>query len=162
MQSDILFDNIYIGHSVEDASKLAQESFKLKYPVEQALADAEKPKEAPKPPKSPLDLKFLDNPILYIKEKIDLFITIAQKDPIEAAKFVPEVPAFAVTILVSLAAIVALVAGVGNPTPAELQKAAKDAKEKAVEAKDKAAEAVATGADKVKGEVNKRVTRSQS
>ena len=30
MQSDILFDNIYVGHSLEDAQKLADETFKLK------------------------------------------------------------------------------------------------------------------------------------
>lgn len=161
MQSDILFDNIYIGHSVEDAAKLAKESFKLKYPVEQALAEAEKPKEAPKPPKSPSDLNFLEDPVHYVREKVDLFLTIAQKDPIEAIKFVPEVVAGFTAVFVSVIAIVALLLGIGNGAPVEVKKAAVDAKDKAKEIKDKAVEAVATGADKVKGEANKRVTRSQ-
>ena len=160
MQSDIIFDNIYIGHSVEDAAALAKESFKLKYPVEQALADAEKPKDLPKEPKSPSELNFLEDPLHYVKEKVDLFITIAQKDPIEAVKFVPEVVAGAVTILVSVIAVIALLLGLGNP-PAQVKKAAADAKEKTKEVADKAAEAVSTGAEKAKGEVNKRVTRSQ-
>ncbi len=83
MQSDILFDNIYIGHSVEDAEKLAQETFFKKSVVEKALEDAEKPKADDKP-KSPSDLKFLDDPVLYVKEKLDLFLTIAANDPIQA------------------------------------------------------------------------------
>jgi calnexin len=29
MQNDILFDNIYIGHSIEDAEKLRKETFDL-------------------------------------------------------------------------------------------------------------------------------------
>ena len=36
MQSDITFDNIYIGHSVDDASKLAKETYEVKRPVEEA------------------------------------------------------------------------------------------------------------------------------
>lgn len=81
MQPDILFNNIYIGHSIEDAEKLAAETFKLKHPVEKALAEADKPKEEDKP-KSPSDLKFLDGPVHYIKEKLDLFLTIAKNDPV--------------------------------------------------------------------------------
>ena len=36
MQSDILFDNIYIGHSVEDAEKLKVETFDVKHAIEKA------------------------------------------------------------------------------------------------------------------------------
>jgi calnexin len=160
MQNDILFDNIYIGHSVEDAAKLAAETFHVKHPVETALLDAEKPKK-PDTPKSPLDLKFLDDPVLFIKEKVDLFLTIAQNDPIEAIKFVPEVAGGAAALLVTLVAIIAGLIGLGSTSPA-VQKAATDAKEKAKDVKDKAAAATATGAEKAKAEVTKRTTRSQS
>jgi calnexin len=159
MQSDILFDNIYIGHSVEDAAKLAAETFHLKHPVEKALLDAEKPKKSDKP-KSPLDLKFTEDPVLYIKEKLDLFITIFQRDPIEAIKFVPEVAGGIVAIAISLIAVTVALVGLGG-SPA-VQKAAGDAKDKAKEAADKAAQATATGAEKAKGEATKRTTRSQS
>ena len=40
MQGDIMFDNIYIGHSVADAEKLAQETFakkKKSEPVEEKV-----------------------------------------------------------------------------------------------------------------------------
>lgn len=160
MQNDILFDNIYIGHSIEEASKLAQKTFHVKHPVELALLEAEKPKPEDVP-KSPSDLKFLDDPVLYVKEKLDLFLTIAQKDPIQAIKFVPEVAGGIVAAVVTLLALIVGLVGLGSSSPA-VQKAATDAKEKAKEVKDKAAEATATGAEKAKAELNKRTTRSQS
>ncbi|KAJ6446051.1 calnexin precursor [Purpureocillium lavendulum] len=136
MQNDILFDNIYVGHSIADAEKLAEESFKLKHP-------------------------FGDDPVLYIKEKLDLFLTIAKKDPIEAIKFVPEAAGGIAAVFVTLIAIIVGLVGLGGSSPA-VQKAATDAKDKAKEVKDKAASAAATGAEKVKGEATKRSTRSQS
>lgn len=160
MQSDILFDNIYIGHSVEDAAKLAAETFHVKHPVEKELLEAEKPKKSEKP-KSPLDLKFTDDPVLYVKEKIDLFLTIAQNDPIEAIKFVPEVPGAAVGIFATFIILVVSLVSLGSSSPA-VKKAATDAKEKAKEASDKVAQATTTGADKAKAELTKRTTRSQS
>ncbi|KFG87612.1 calreticulin [Metarhizium anisopliae] len=160
MQPDILFNNIYIGHSIEDAEKLAAETFKLKHPVEKALAEADKPKEEDKP-KSPSDLKFLDGPVHYIKEKLDLFLTIAKNDPVEAIKFVPEVAGGIGAIIVTLAAIVVGLIGLGGSSPAVKDTAAA-AKDKTKEAKDKVAQATATGAEKAKGEASKRATRSQS
>lgn len=159
MQSDILFDNIYIGHSVEDAAKLAAETFHVKHPVEKALLDAEKPKQSEKPD-SPLDLNFMDDPVHYIKEKVNLFMTIAQNDPIEAIKFVPEVAGGAVALLATLIALVAGLVGMGSSAP--VKQAAVDAKDKAKEKAKEAAQAVATGAEKAKGEATKRATRSQS
>ncbi|UKZ55024.1 hypothetical protein TrVGV298_008840 [Trichoderma virens] len=156
MTNDILFDNIYIGHSVEDAEKLANETFFVKHPVEKALAEAEEPK-IDETPKSPSDLKFFDDPVLFAKEKLDLFLTIAQKDPVEAIKFVPEVPAAAAALLVTLIAIISGLVGLGS-SPATPKKPAATSKDKA---KDKS-EAVASGADKSKGEATKRTTRSQS
>jgi calnexin len=161
MQNNILFDNIYIGHSVEDARKFAQETFFEKHPVEKHLELADKPKEDEKP-KSPSDLKFLDDPVFYIREKLDLFITIAQRDPIEAIKFVPEVAGGLAALLVTLIAVIVGILSMGGSAPSAAKKPAADAKEKAKDTKDKAAEAVATGADTAKTEATKRTTRSQS
>ncbi|GAB0137506.1 hypothetical protein EsDP_00005767 [Epichloe bromicola] len=160
MQNDILFDNIYIGHSVADAEKLAAESFKLKHPVEKALYEADKPKEEDKP-KSPTDLKFLDDPVHYIKEKTDLFLTIAKNDPVEAIKFVPEVAGGFAAIAVTFVALIVALLGLGGSSPA-VKEAAAAAKGNVKEVKDKVAEAAATGAEKAKGEATKRTTRSQS
>lgn len=160
MQSDILFDNIYIGHSVEDADKLREETFVPK----QAAEKAEEEANAPKPddtPKSVSDLVFMDDPVLYIKEKVNLFLDIAKRDPAEAVKLVPEVAGGIGVIAVTLIAILASALGGGAaPSKEQVKATAKKGKEAAVDAKDKAAEAVATGAEKAQAEVNKRSTRS--
>ncbi|KAK1250848.1 hypothetical protein MKX07_005403 [Trichoderma sp. CBMAI-0711] len=156
MTNDILFDNIYIGHSIEDAEKLANETFFVKYPIEKALAEADEPK-FDDTPKSPSDLKFLDDPVTFVKEKLDLFLTIAQRDPVEAIKFVPEVAGGIAAVFVTLIAVIVGLVGLGSSSAAP-KKAAATAKEKAKDV----SEAVASGADKVKGEVTKRTTRSQS
>ncbi len=167
MQKDILFDNIYIGHSVEDAAKFKAETFDIKNPIEKKEDDATKP-ETPQKPKSPMDLKFMEDPIHYIKEKVDLFVTIAKSDPIQAAKFVPEVASI---LALGLAAIIATLIGVvtmSSSSPQVKQAAEKvreataDAKDKMVEAKDKVVEAAASGTEKVQAEVQKRTTRSSA
>ena len=91
MQKDILFDNIYIGHSIDDAEKLKAETFDLKHPAEKAEEEANKPK--PKDtPKSPSDLVFKDDPVLYVKEKLNLFIEIAKRDLAEPRLHQPARP----------------------------------------------------------------------
>jgi calnexin len=164
MQNDILFDNIYIGHSVEDAEKFAEETFKEKHPIEQLVELAEKPKvEEKKPPKSPNDLVFMDDPVHYIREKLDLFFTIAQNDPIQAVKFLPEVAGGIAAVAVTLiAVIVGLVSMGGSTPPPQVKKAADNAKAAAADAKDKAVDAATSAVDQAKGEVNKRATRSSS
>ena len=162
MDKDILFDNIYIGHSIEDAKKFAEETFHEKHPIEQLLEIESKPKDEEKPVKSPSDLKFLDDPVFFIKEKLDLFFTIAQNDPIQAVKFVPEVAGGFAALLATFILIIVGVVSAGGSTPPAVKKAAGDAKAAAVGAKDKVAEAVASGADQAKAEVNKRNTRSTS
>lgn len=157
MTNNILFDNIYIGHSVEDAKKLADETFFVKHPVEKALEEADKPK-IDDIPKSPSDLVFLDDPVTYIKEKFDLFVTIAQRDPIEAIKFVPEIAGGIGAVFVSLIAIIVGLVNLGGSSAPAPKKAAATAGDKAKDL----SEAAASGADKAKGEVTKRTTRSQS
>jgi calnexin len=164
MDKDILFDNIYIGHSVEDAAKFAQETFHEKHPIEQLLELEDKPKDEDKPIKSPSDLVFMDDPIHYIKEKLDLFFTIAQNDPIQAIKFVPEAAGGLAAVFVTfLAVIIGVVSMGGSATPPpQVKKAAADAKAAAIDAKDKVAEAVASGTEQAKEQINKRSTRSTS
>lgn len=160
MQSDILFDNIYIGHSVEDAEKLKTETFDVKVAIEKAEEDAAKPK--PKStPDSPMDLKFMDDPIHYIREKLDLFWALAQKDPLTAVKTLPEVAggigAVAVTII---ALIIGVFSMAGGSPPPQVKKAAEQVKQSAMDTKDQVVDAASTGADKAQAELNKRTTRS--
>ena len=41
MQNNILFDNIYIGHSEEDAKKFAEETWVIKHKIEKEAEDKE-------------------------------------------------------------------------------------------------------------------------
>ena len=162
MQSDILFDNIYIGHSIEDAEKLKSETFDIKHKVEVAEEDATKP-----PPvdddeiKSPSDLKFMDDPVHYAREKLDLFIAIAKNDPLEAIKFVPEVSgAIGAIFAILIAIVIGSLTSSGATPPPQVKKAAEKAKQAAVDGKDQLTDAVSSGAEKVQSEINKRTTRS--
>lgn len=160
MQNNMLFDNIYIGHSIEDAEKLKAETYDIKRPVEDAEDQASKPKPSD-PPKSPSDLKFLDDPVLYVREKVELFLTIAKDNPVEAIKFVPEVAGGAGILLVTIFAIViGSLSSKGATPPPQVKKAAEKVKQAAAEAKDTVVDAAASGAEKVQAEVNKRATRS--
>ena len=164
MQSDILFDNIYIGHSVEDAAALRAETYDLKRPVEDADEAATKPKPADKP-KSPSDLVFKDDPVTYVKEKFDLFLTIAKRDPIEAIKFVPEIAGGLGALVVVLIAFVVGAISLSSPaapSKEDVKKAAQKVKDSAASAKDQAVDSVSSGADAAKAEVNKRTTRSNA
>jgi calnexin len=165
MQSDILFDNIYIGHSVEDAAALRAETYDLKRPVEDAEEAAAKPKPADKP-KSPSELVFKDDPVTYVKEKFDLFLTIAKRDPIEAIKFVPEIAgglgALAVALIAFVVGAISLSSSPATPSKEDIKKAAQKAKDSAAGAKDQAADSVSSGADAAKAEAIKRTTRSNA
>lgn len=170
MQNDILFDNIYIGHSVEDAEKLKAETYDVKHPIETAEDEASKPKRSDDDvPKSPMDLKFMDDPVLYVREKVQLFMEIAKNDPIEAVRFVPEVAGGIGVLAVTLLAVI--LGGVLGGSKAKdspqvkkaadkVKKAAADAKDQAIEATNQAVDAASSGAEKVQSEVNKRTTRA--
>ncbi len=162
MQSDILFDNIYIGHSIEDAEKLKAETFDIKHPIEIAEDEATKPK-VDEGPKSPSDLKFMDDPVHYVREKLDLFWTIAKNDPVQAIKFVPEVAGgLGVLAITLLALVVGIVSMSGATPPPQVKQAAEKVKQAAVDAKDQTVDAASSGAEKVQAEINRRTTRSSA
>jgi calnexin len=162
MQNNVLFDNIYIGHSVEEAETLKKETFDLKIVAEKAEEAASEPKIDEDKPSSPTDLNFKEDPVKYIREKVELFITLAKKDPLEAAKVVPEVAgAFALTALTLIALILTSLSPAA-PTQQQVKDAAKKTKGAATDAKDKAAEAVTTGAEKAQAEVQRRSGRLSS
>ncbi|CAK7228666.1 hypothetical protein SCUCBS95973_006956 [Sporothrix curviconia] len=157
MQNDILFDNIYIGHSVEDARKLAEETFFEKHPVEQMLELADKPKVEEKQNLSATDVKFLDDPVRYVKEKLNEFIVLASEDPIDAIKKVPEIPGGIAAIFLVLLSGVFVLGGSAPAAPAGKTAATQS------KSKDKPQAAAASSVDTGKeGTATKRNTRSQS
>jgi len=162
MQNDILFDNIYVGYSLEEAEALKKETFDLKIVAEKAEEEATKPKEEEKP-KSPSDFTFKDDPVRYIKEKVDLFVTIAKNDPINAIKFVPEVAGGIGVLAVGiLAMLLTLLTGGSAPSKEQVKAAVQKGKDAAVDVKDQAASAVSSATEKVQSEAQKRSTRSSA
>jgi hypothetical protein len=87
MTEDILFDNLYIGHSVEDAKAFAAETFDVKKPLEVAIAKAAEPAIVDDDDEAP-SLK--DDPVAWIRYKIFAFIDLAKLDPASAFKTHPE------------------------------------------------------------------------
>lgn len=163
MQGDILFDNIYIGHSIEDADALKKETWDIKKNIETKLQEQDQPKDDDpifKDTTSGFSFEALKaDPVKYVTGRINLFIDLVKADPIHGLKTVPEVTGTIGVIVVSL--LLLLIGGgtTAAQSPA-VNDAAKRAKEQAVDAKDKAAEAVSSGAEKAQNEVNKRTTRS--
>lgn len=162
MQNDILFDNIYIGHSAADAEKLREETFAPKVAAEKAEEEA----NAPKPeelPKALDDIVFKEDPVGFVKQRLTYFVDAARRDPVEAVKSAPEVAgALGLVVALFLTVLISALTGGAAPSKEQVKAQAQKAKETAVDAKNKAAEAVATGAEKAQAEVNKRQTRSSS
>ena len=160
MQKDILFDNIYIGHSVEDAEQLRMETFGLKQAAEKAEEEAlaPTPSDTPKPTSG---LDFRSDPMVFIKNKFNLFVALAQKDPLEAVKTMPEVAgAMGVAVITVMAVLISTVAAGGSTE--QTKRSVKTVKEAATDAKEKTTEATTSGADKVQADVSKRTTRSSA
>ncbi|WOO78697.1 Calnexin [Vanrija pseudolonga] len=83
MTEDILFDNIYIGHDVAQAEEFAKETFYVKRPIEQE-AEGSAPEEDDSIPTTVVD---------KIRLRLLEFVALAQIDPLDAAKQLPEVAA---------------------------------------------------------------------
>lgn len=88
MQNDILFDNIYIGHSEEGAKNFAEETWVIKHEIEKAEEDQESKKYEDKEttPES-----FWDDPVNYLRAEVNEFLATALEEPLEAIKQKPEI-----------------------------------------------------------------------
>lgn len=156
MQNDILFDNIYIGHSVEDAEKLRKETFDVKHPIELAEEEALKPKQEEKG--ATPSVSFKEDPVTFVREKVDYFVGLAKQDPVGAVKQVPEVAGGLVALLATMVLIIVGAVGASSPAPAP----AKKGKEAAGKTKEKTGQASSSSADTGKGGATKRNTRSSA
>ncbi len=190
MQNNILFDNIYIGHSVEDAERFKAATFDVKHAIEKQEDEASKPKNAAddadadaasrKPPKDGF-AGFRARPLGFVRDRLDLFFALARNDPVRAARFMPEVAvglgAVALAVIATLVGIVASGGGAASSSassavaavPPQAKQAADKAKEiadkvaeAAVDAKDRVVDATASGVEKVEAEVQKRTTRNSA
>ncbi|KAG0152344.1 hypothetical protein CROQUDRAFT_649731 [Cronartium quercuum f. sp. fusiforme G11] len=159
MQEDILFDNIYVGHSEADAAAFAKETFDVKAMIEKKLEDAENPE--PKPELDTEDIPALtENPVQFVRAHIKAFIQLALLDPKRALK---EKPVAAVAFGGALASVIGalLLLLTGSSSPGQVKKIKKSSKKTdAPTADDKGAEKVAdapiAGEKKAESEVKKR------
>lgn len=162
MQNDILFDNIYIGHSEPDADTFAKSTWAIKHASEKDEEEKSKPKKDEKA-EALTDLNFMDDPVKYAMAKWDMFQELWSRDPMQAIKLVPEVTGAIGFGGVTLLALIVGLLGIGAktaPPKEQINAQAAKAKAKAADLKDQAADATTTGIDKAKEEVNKRTTRS--
>jgi hypothetical protein len=106
MTEDILFDNIYVGHSTDDAKTFAAETFEVKKPLEAATAKSEDrlddDDELP---------SWREDPIAFIRQKAILFIQLVQVDPILALKTHPETGAALVGAVFTLFGMIGVLFG---------------------------------------------------
>lgn len=115
MTEDILFDNLYVGHSVEDAKAFAAETFEVKKPLETALEKSSLPEDEA----DESAVSFKEDPINFIRQKVLVFIDAAKEDPISAFKTQPETGAALAAALFTLfgmvGALLGLVGGQQKP-----------------------------------------------
>lgn len=115
MTEDILFDNIYIGHSVEDAKAFAAETFEVKKPLENATDKVDTPEDED----DESAVSFKEDPIGFIRQRILAFVEAFKLDPIGAFKTQPEtgaaVAAAIFTFFGMVGALFGLVSGSQKP-----------------------------------------------
>lgn len=86
MTEDILFSNIYVGHSLEDATAFAAETFDIKHSLEQTADQAAFSEDEEEQD----ELTFAANPVEFLRNKAFMFIALARVDPVAAFKTQPE------------------------------------------------------------------------
>ncbi|KAF9097575.1 hypothetical protein BGX23_008478 [Mortierella sp. AD031] len=126
MQKDILFDNIYIGHSVADAESLAAESWVIKFKAEKEQEELANPT-----PKSDDGVpKFKENPIQFMKRQLQEFIALAREDPMHAMHARPLVVSALAGVVGISFGLMLIIMGLmsGNPESNQSQAAAAKAK----------------------------------
>lgn len=148
MDEDILFDNIYVGHSIEDARQLAREQFDEKLVIEQNGEKDEEKKAEAESGKSTDDLVGMVN---RLRGQVEDFAEAVRRDPIEAIKAQPQVAGLIATVFAGLFGLVGIIgAAFGGSSSAKAAPSAKPAK------KVDAPKAKTTAVAAKDGEVKKR------
>lgn len=107
MTEDILFDNLYIGHSIEHAKKLAAETYEVKQPLEK-LAKSVIEKINSDEEDEEEEVLFKEDPVGFIRNKVLSFVDNVREDPVEAFKTQPET---GIALLVTLFTIFGMFGG---------------------------------------------------
>jgi len=158
MTEDILFDNIYVGHSIEDARQFAAETFDIKKPAEAALGKVDEPLDDDDELPS-----FQEDPVAFVRQKVLAFADLAKLDPVFAFKTHPETGAALAAALFTLFGMIGALFGlVGGQQKPVITKSSKKTDAPTVDdkAETDAAPVAPAGEDKKKdsgdGHVKKR------
>lgn len=157
MQENILFDNIYIGHSEADAAAFAKETYHVKADVEKKQEDANKPEESEIP--DPDDIpKLTESPIQFVRGHAKAFVDLALVDFKSAVRKMPSTAmALGGLLATILGALFLVLSGSPAPKTRKVKKATKSTTSKD-KPDDKVADAPTAGdSGKAEGsEVRKR------
>jgi calnexin len=180
MQEDILFDNIYVGHSVDEAEAIGNATFVPKL----ALEAEEEKLSGPQKETAPWDTDegvlssvdmFLADPVSFVLERVLGFFEVFSQDPVSAIREDPVVAAasFGLLLITSATAfgllnvIIFLLFGKKKQSAAPAKKTKKtgdgpskltkaDVVEAEAEAEQAAETVVASGVDDGSAELKKR------
>ncbi|KAI5810651.1 calnexin [Pyronema omphalodes] len=155
MTKDILFDNIYIGHSIEDAERIQKETFDIKKAIEEKEEAANAPKLLDHA--KPAPETFQEDPVAFIKAKLEPFFAVVQKDPIGAFKAFPDVTAAVFAVVGTLFAIFISLISMAT-APAKVKKV-KPAEKKAEKKIQDAAKAEASSSESEKPKATRRTSK---
>lgn len=106
MTEDILFDNVYVGHSLEDAEALAAETWKVKKDLEEAAKKVEEADD-----EETAAVTFKEDPVAFIQQKVFTFIEAAKVDPLSAVKTQPETAAGLALAITTLFGMIGVLLG---------------------------------------------------
>ncbi|CUM64445.1 uncharacterized protein PRCAT00002049001 [Priceomyces carsonii] len=89
MNSDVLFDNIYLGHSIKEAECIGNKTFIPKYDIEELDYDQNKPKaeHEPKPPPKEFDDIFNEDVSHFFGDLLDSIISVLYNKAAHIIKF---------------------------------------------------------------------------
>ncbi|CAO1629158.1 unnamed protein product [Sympodiomycopsis kandeliae] len=119
MDEDILFDNIYVGHSREEANQFAKETFFEKLPIEQNKEKVDEEALAAERAKAEKSAEG-NNLVAKVRGQVETFIAAARQDPVAAAKENPQVAGGLVAAFTVVFGFLGLIGGIlgGSAAPA--------------------------------------------
>ncbi|KAH7907792.1 Calreticulin-domain-containing protein [Hygrophoropsis aurantiaca] len=122
MTEDILFDNIYVGHSLDDAKVLAASTYDIKKPFEDAQAAKEEAELEAEDADIPA---FKEDPVAFVRGKVFTFIDAAKVDPVGAFKAQPETGAALVGAVLTFFGMLGALFGMVGSTQKPVTKSSK-------------------------------------
>ncbi|CAH7667995.1 Calreticulin family-domain-containing protein [Phakopsora pachyrhizi] len=125
MQENILFDNIYVGHSEEDATAFAKETYHVKVAIENKLDDSSKEDE--KDSEKEDIPSFSESPLRFARGHVKAFVDVALVDFKKAVKEMPSTAAALVSVIAAIlgALVLVLSGGSSQPTTMKVKKSSK-------------------------------------